>query len=127
MKILIVDDDGYQVSYIKEILEIEGNECIATRNVDDAFDAFNRLKTSIDFVILDLMMKNGEKIAPEVGLENGEVLYKYMKNVLPDLPVVIITAKSFDEINIKTDNKTAILIKPIMDTDKILEAYEEIK
>ena len=79
--ILVVDDERNLLTVIDELLRIEGYEVITRDDPRKALDIFKE-DNSIDIVITDIRMK---------GLD-GIKLLKLMKDIKPQVPVILITA-----------------------------------
>jgi len=113
LTILLIDDDEYQLNYIDLLLEDiqEGsNTVFKTTSVDEGFSIIE--KNPIDLVITDYVM-------PEI---NGFTVLKRIKEVNPEIDVVIIT--QFEDINTAVDvmrhGAYDYLIKPL--SKEILES-----
>ncbi len=79
-KILVVDDERYTCEFLRELLSEEG---YSVSVIQDGADAINKIKEdSFDVVLLDILM-------PGV---NGVEIIKILKEVRPELPIVVITA-----------------------------------
>ena len=112
-KILIVDDDVKTTRPLVEHLEAS----FSILHLDSADNVLETIQGSqFDAVILDIMMPIpdswtfDEKRRSDSGLSSGEVLYEKIREVHPDLPILIYSAKNPE--NIERDAKTSILRKP---------------
>ena len=86
INILIVDDDQRMANTLKDILTVKG---YGTEAANSGADAMEKIKKGrFDCVLTDIKM-------PEM---NGVELYKAIKGVQPDIPVVLMTAYSVDEL-----------------------------
>jgi DNA-binding response OmpR family regulator len=102
-RILIVDDDSMMAKTIADIIKTKGFEAVVAGSASEALD--NILAFSFDGVISDIKM-------PEV---NGTDLYRTIKKIQPDLPVVLMTAYS-DDNSVKEgleEGAIAVLSKPL--------------
>lgn len=126
MNILIVEDDRFSAEDLKSLLDFQGNNCTIANKIDAAYDAIFTNQKNWDLIILDIMMRSGEKIRPTSDKENGEILFEKIRETDKLTPVIIVTAKSSSEIKINADEKTRVLLKPHR-SNYILEAYNEIK
>lgn len=79
-KILVVDDEVRACEFLKKILEIHGHDVITSNNGNDALNKAR--KEDPDVMLLDVRMP---------GMDGIEVL-KQLKEVVPLLPVIFITA-----------------------------------
>ena len=102
-KILVVDDSGLARRLIRKILEELGHE------VDDVPDGAQALERYLlnrhDAVVLDLLMH---------GMYGVEVLRK-LKQLNPDLPVIIVTAdiQKATREEVKAGGAAAMINKPV--------------
>jgi len=114
-KILVVDDSGLARRLIRKILEELGHE---VEDVSDGGQALERyLLNHHDVVVLDLLMH---------GMYGFEVLQK-LKQLNPDLPVIIATAdiqKTTREL-VKEGGAAAMVNKPVT-KEQIAEVLEII-
>lgn len=88
-KILIADDEQKIRKLVCTFLKNSGYETIEAENGDDAYSLFCENKSTIDLLILDIMMP---------GLNGWEVCRKIRET--SNVPVIILTARSeeFDEL-----------------------------
>ena len=82
MKVLIAEDDRNIRAGLEEILRDEGYETLAAADGTQALDLYRR--ESPDFICLDIMM-------PGV---NGYDVCREIRRADPDVPIIIISAKS---------------------------------
>jgi two-component system, chemotaxis family, chemotaxis protein CheY len=102
-KILVVDDSGLARRLIRKILEELGHE---VEDVSDGGQALERyLLNHHDAVVLDLLMH---------GMYGVEVLQK-LKQLNPDLPVIIATAdiQKTTREQVKESGAAAMVNKPV--------------
>lgn len=116
LKILIVDDDKYLAKTLKDILIIKGYnaECVFS-----GAEAIEKVTTNnFDFVLTDIRM-------PDM---TGVELHKRVKEKCPQIPVILITAYSSDDIVKEAIDNGAItvLTKPL-DIDLLLEFFSSIR
>ena len=83
-KILIIDDDFAVQTSLSLLLNQNDYETVAASNPDEALDAINEQK--LDLIILDM------NFTMETTGEEGLALLKEIKNLLPTIPVILITA-----------------------------------
>ena len=84
LRILIVDDDQRMANTLKDILSVKG---YGTEVAFSGSEALGKVgKEKFDCVLTDVKM-------PEM---NGVELYKAIKGIQPDIPVVLMTAYSAD-------------------------------
>ena len=86
MKILVVDDDHNFTLTLCQILTLEGYSCCEAHSVDEAEKIL--LDEKIDLILSDVKMPN----------QSGPELYYKIKNKLPDIPFILMTAYSSNEI-----------------------------
>jgi CheY-like chemotaxis protein len=80
-----------------------------------------------DVIILDLMMRLGSKINPAEAGETGTALYKRIRTFAPNIPVVVLTARSKSEVwdDFAGDNHACYLGKPVSDTEEFYDVIEK--
>lgn len=103
MKILVVDDDHRIVRTTCDILKIKGYEPIAAYSGEDGVEKVR--SDAPDCVLMDIKMP---------GMNGVEAL-KRMKEIVPDLPVVLVSAYATDDLaeEAKRAGVYAILSKPL--------------
>lgn len=103
MKILVVDDDQRIVKTTCDILRIKGYQPVAAYSGEEGVEMVRR--DAPDFVLMDIKMP---------GINGAEAL-KQMKEIVPDLPVVLVSAYA-DENTMKEAEVAgayAVLSKPL--------------
>ena len=103
MKILVVDDDLRIVKTTCDILKIKGHEPFAAYSGEEGVE---RVKSDQpDCVLMDIKMP---------GISGVEAM-KRMQEIVPALPVVLVTAYATDELmaEAKSSGAYAILSKPL--------------
>lgn len=98
--ILFVDDEEEMDSY-RMGLELSGFEVTFMTRVDDAWDYFNRNRSRISLVILDISMPAGEILKDydtQAGMRTGVVFFDKLREQAPDLPIVIFTNVSDEKV-----------------------------
>lgn len=92
--ILIIDDEAREMdSYVRE-LKLSGYRVVFQKDVDDALEFLRQNLQDIRLVILDIMMPPGKAFKGENtrdGLRTGMFFYGRIREMAPDLPVVILT------------------------------------
>jgi CheY-like chemotaxis protein len=115
--ILWIDDEPRSLdSFIKE-LEFSGYKVELKQNVDDALDFFKANRDKIKLIISDMMMPGSQRhnYSDHDGTENGKSFYKEIRNLVPNLPIILFTNFSIDEDLEKItekDSRAEILHKP---------------
>ena len=104
--ILFVDDEERRVeSYVDELI-LSNLEVKYIQNADKAWDYIEANHSSLDLVILDLMMPHGprfEQIDTEGGLRTGVRLYERIRQLSPNLPVVFLSNVLEEEAGLRRD------------------------
>jgi two-component system, NtrC family, response regulator HydG len=103
MKILVVDDDRRMAKTIYDILKIKGYEAIEANSGEEAVE---KVKFDApDCVLMDIKMP---------GLTGIETL-KIIREIVPDLPIILMSAYATEEqkIEAKKHGAYTILNKPI--------------
>jgi DNA-binding NtrC family response regulator len=103
MKILVVDDDRRIVKTTCDILKIKGHEAIAAYTGEEGVEKVRN--EAPDCVLMDIKMP---------GIGGVEALMR-MKEVVPELPVVLVSAYATNEIvdEAKKAGAYAVLGKPL--------------
>ncbi len=103
MKILVVDDDRRIVKTTCDILKIKGHEPIAAFSGEEGVESVRN--DPPDCVLMDIKMS---------GINGVEAL-KRMKQIVPALPVVLVSAYATDDLmeEAKRAGAYAILSKPL--------------
>lgn len=98
-----MDDDEINRITLKEMLEIEGFEAVALEGGFEAIEEYKKLPC--DLALVDLMM-------PDM---NGIELLQKLKELNPDLPVIILTGYNEVETYLKAKELGAFeyVIKPV--------------
>ncbi|MBN2711493.1 MAG: transporter substrate-binding domain-containing protein [Planctomycetes bacterium] len=103
-RILLVDDEAVMRDTAKVLLEDLGYEVILAENGKHAVDVFEKSPSSIDLVILDMVM-------PEM---NGRDCFRVLKSIKPDQRIVLASgfADEDDLIAMKEAGLTGFIRKP---------------
>ncbi|MDD3816088.1 MAG: response regulator [Desulfocapsaceae bacterium] len=103
MKILVVDDDLRIVKTTCDILRIKGHEAVAAYSGEEGVEKVESDRP--DCVLMDIKMP---------GVSGVEAMKRMLK-IVPDLPVVLVSAYATDELMIeaKSSGAYAILSKPL--------------
>lgn len=103
LKILVVDDDRRMVRTICDILRVKGYEPLPAHSGEEAIQMVKG--EDFDCVLMDLKMS---------GLD-GVATLKMIKGVLPDTPVVLMSAYATEEqmAEAKSNGAATVLTKPI--------------
>ncbi len=114
IRVLIVDDEVELVETLVERLELRGYEPAGVHTGDEAVD---RVKTEpYDVVVLDVKLRG----------ESGVDVMKRIKQIKPDLPVLLLTGHMSQETSEECLKAGALdyLIKPIQ-IDRLIEKLNE--
>jgi len=115
-RILIVDDDYRMAKTLRDILIIKGYETDLAHSGSEALEKVE--ETYYTCILSDIKM-------PEV---NGVELYRAIKKIEPDLPVVLMTAYSHDKLIKKglEEGAIAVLFKPL-DINAVLNFFSILR
>jgi adenylate cyclase len=115
-KLLIVDDEAYNVDYLEQELEECGYQIITAFNGKEALDKIRREQP--DLVLLDLMMPivDGFAVLSEIKADND----------LREIPVIIVSAATDSKSIVKGVKQGAddYLTKPV-DADLLVQKVKE--
>jgi DNA-binding NtrC family response regulator len=103
MKILVVDDDRRIVKTTCDILKIKGHEAIAAYTGEEGVDTVKRDRP--DCVLMDIRMP---------GISGVEAM-KQMRSVIPDLPIVLVSAYATEDTVTEAERAGAyaVMSKPL--------------
>ncbi|MBU1225245.1 MAG: response regulator [Gammaproteobacteria bacterium] len=103
MKILVVDDDRRIVKTTCDILKIKGHEAIAAYTGEEGVDTVKRERP--DCVLMDIKMP---------GISGVEAM-KQMRSVIPDLPIVLVSAYATEDTVTEAERAGAyaVMSKPL--------------
>jgi DNA-binding NtrC family response regulator len=103
MKILVVDDDRRIVKTTCDILKIKGHEAIAAYTGEEGVDMVKRERP--DCVLMDIKMP---------GISGVDAM-KQMRSVIPDLPIVLVSAYATEDTVTEAERAGAyaVMSKPL--------------
>ncbi len=104
--VLIIDDDKENLSYLEFVIKNSRAKIYKALNGVEAIEIFKEKHHELQIVIMDINMP---------GL-NGNEAAKYMKEINPEVPILLVTAYSFYKQ--QSINADKVLIKPF--TPKVL-------
>jgi CheY-like chemotaxis protein len=113
--ILLVDDEEIHRMILKRVLENNGYVVLDASNGAEGLEVLRTLK--VDLAIVDL----------EMPVMDGMEFTKWVKDIHPDFPVVIVTghASNFSPQEILAANVESFLQKPVV-TAELLRIIEHI-
>jgi CheY-like chemotaxis protein len=117
-KVLLIEDDRFLIDDLKTFIEFEGHSCTIYSGPDQVIENLKELQ-QFDVIILDIMMSRGSYLQDEdPDFETGELLYLRIRKELPDLRILIISAKNFTEmqINFSRERNVETVSKPFSST-----------
>lgn len=115
--ILIVDDEMVIVQVLQKVLEGRGYTTTCCHHAKEALALFQKSPGSYDLVLCDLSM-------PEMS---GDVLASKMKKIRGDIPVILCTGHSSDQLRRLDDSGVdKILRKPIPQAELISALQEAL-
>jgi CheY-like chemotaxis protein len=102
-RILVVDDEEAIAEYFRIILSAEQYDVTVVASLQRAVETFTRDHLRFDTVLLDMMLGDG------TGLE----LYRRVREMRPDLPVVVCTGfAENDSLELIREDGHEVLLKP---------------
>lgn len=109
-RVLVVDDEEAIAEYFRIILAAEHYDVSVVASMHRAVDVFTRDPSKFDVVLLDMMLGDG------TGLD----LYRRVKQMRPDLPVVVCTGfAENDALELIRADGHEVLLKPCTRSDVI--------
>ena len=115
-RVLLLDDEETQRTFLKRLIEDEGFEVLIAGNGEEGIKIFEREK--IDIIVTDIKMP---------GMSGMEVLYK-VKKMTSDIEVILVTGHGDQNVAIEALRGGACdyLKKPI-DLDELIFALQKAK
>ena len=115
-RVLLLDDEETQRTFLKRLIEDEGFEVLVAGNGEEGIKIFEREK--IDIIVTDIKMP---------GMSGMEVLYK-VKKMTSDIEVILVTGHGDQNVAIEALRGGACdyLKKPI-DLDELIFALQKAK
>jgi len=113
MIVFLDDEKGFVESYVDE-LEFQGHHIRHVTKVDDAMDLLKKSIEDIELLILDIMMPPGQTfrdVNTIAGLETGIHVYKSIRSLSPDLPIIVFTNMHDHAAVFEEDQATRFLKK----------------
>jgi CheY-like chemotaxis protein len=102
-RIMVVDDEEAIAEYFRIILSAEQYEVTVVASLQRAIETFTRDHLKFDTVLLDMMLGDG------TGLD----LYRRVREMRPDLPVVVCTGfAENDSLELIREDGHEVLLKP---------------
>ncbi len=102
-RILVVDDEEAIAEYFRIILSAEQYDVTVVASLQRAIETFTRNHLAFDTVLLDMMLGDG------TGLD----LYRRVREMRPDLPVVVCTGfAENDSLELIREDGHEVLLKP---------------
>jgi CheY-like chemotaxis protein len=129
MRILFIDDHPEFVEEMSAQLTKHGHSVKCCLAADDAVKDLDNL-SEYDVVILDIMMRLGSIIDENEASETGIAIYKRLRKINRNIPVVVISAMSKDQFWIKNgfakDNYVMYYAKPLGADERIYQIIEKV-
>lgn len=126
--ILFIDDEPTIMGPFREYLEQKmvpyHQQVVFHSNVDEALSFFENRVGEIDLVILDIMMPHGERFGSEKtngGLKTGIAFYERIRELAPELPVIIFT--NFYDEDIERKFRQDSKCRSLQKVDFLLEEF----
>ena len=92
--VLVVDDDELPMMFYREALKRQGYDVHQCRDPDSTLEFARQKAPAIAAIVLDIMMDPGVVYSNQntnQGLRTGVLLYRDLRQVCPDVPVVVLT------------------------------------
>ena len=100
--VLIIDDDKIPMQYYERALRRRHFAVESCSDVDAALRRLNNRAAPPDLIVLDVMMPPGETFTmeeTEEGVITGVLLYKHIRERLPDIPIIVLTNSQNPELD----------------------------
>lgn len=105
--ILFVDDNHTLTGYYVRALEKKGFSVNHVKTIDNAWKIIQQTDFKVSMLILDIMMQPGDRYAKKdthEGLRTGALLFDDLKMIHPEVPVVVLTNLSTEQIPANLQN-----------------------
>lgn len=112
--ILVADDDQGLRKLIRTILAPAGFDLVVASDGDEAVDLAYENRDCLDLAVLDSVMPH----------RRGVEAMKALREFCPDLPVLLISGYSAEDLLHELDERTRFLRKPFT-SDQLLEAVRQ--
>lgn len=132
-KILFIDDEIQELSTYIKVLKLEGFNIDKYDSLEHALEAFKSAPLTYSMVILDIMMPSEKYIVQETqyGRSTGLKVLEELKNIRPNIPIIILSVVRDPSIIEMTKNKiNKYLFKPLLPSvliSEIKQVFESIK
>jgi DNA-binding NtrC family response regulator len=126
MKISLIEDEPDCYEPYQILLEDRGHEVKVFDEADKVISQLDFICKS-DVIILDLMMQLGTEIKSVEAAETGTAIYKRIRKVSNNTPIVVLTAKLQSDVwkDFQDDKKVKYLGKPVSDLEVFYKTIEE--
>jgi CheY-like chemotaxis protein len=127
--ILFVDDEKRRMnSYILE-LELSAYIVKFEKNIDCAIEFFENNREDINLVILDMMMPTGTTFNNKQtgnGMRTGLCFYKLIRQYKPNLPIIIFTNVSGNDLSNDVNNNSLVFQKDVLFPFELVRQVKKI-
>ena len=128
--ILFIDDEPHHMQSYREALELEGYKSTMAGGVKEGMEILVNSTAEIELVVLDIMMPPeilGEE-ETERGLRTGVVFFPKIREILPDIPVIILTNVSDPKIikSFEQEPNTAFFQKMDLTPIRLVEVIRDM-
>ena len=116
--VLLIEDDRFLIEDLKSFIEFEGHSCSEFTGPDQVIENIDHL-AKYDVIVLDIMMARGKYLQDaNLQMETGEILYQRIREKYPNMKVIIISAKNFNEMSIDfaSEKNVSTIVKPFSST-----------
>lgn len=114
--VLLIDEEKLPLKHYIQVLKNTGFKALQCYDTDKCLELIERGIPDLVAILLDVMMPPGRRFAKEEtqnGLITGVLLYKEIRRLCPDVPVIVLTNVSDAETlkYLKEDRLTKIVQK----------------
>lgn len=113
-KVLIIEDDRFLTPALEFYLDEENIHSDVTHSAMEALDII-AIAEQYNAIILDIMMERPKNKTPEeIGGETGTYLYREIRKISKDIPIIILSILPKDRIDIDFSKSNVLYVpKPI--------------
>lgn len=122
MDIMLIEDEPDCYENYQVLLEERNHDVKVYSDADNVINELNNI-CKADVIILDLMIQLGTFIKPNEATETGIAIYKRIRKINSNIPIVVLTARSRSDVwdHFKNDKNARYLAKPVSDLDKFFK------
>lgn len=112
--ILFIDDETWRTDAYADELRFDGHAVVCLMGVDAAWEFFEAHLNDIQAAVIDVMLPSGHRYAfrndLDGGFKTGLVLFKDMRSLRPNLPVIFLTNMRYESLEEDVEGITLLRV-----------------